>query len=101
MNKDNAINNAKIEIIAIEWYVPHHTPSISNQAILSKQIFNRAPTELQYVKRSVFAKEVITQSLWTFELGTQKGMNVPIRIFVRFQQKDRQDSQNRNNDMFY
>ena len=23
LNKDNTINNARIKIIAIEWYVPH------------------------------------------------------------------------------
>ena len=28
LNKDNAINNAKIKITAIEWFVPHYTPSI-------------------------------------------------------------------------
>ena len=36
LNKDNAISNAKIKSDAIEWYVPHYTPSISNQKILSK-----------------------------------------------------------------
>ena len=28
LNKDNAVNNAKIKIIAIEWYVPHYTPGL-------------------------------------------------------------------------
>ena len=37
LNKDNAINNDEIKIIAIEWYVPHYTPSITQQAIFSKQ----------------------------------------------------------------
>ena len=46
-------------------------------------------------------KEVKTQNLWTFELGTQAGINVPIWIFVAFQQNDRQDDQNLNNDNFY
>ena len=35
LNKYNAINNAKIEINAIELYVPQYTPSISNHGILS------------------------------------------------------------------
>ena len=34
LNKSNAIKNAISNVIAIEWYVPHYTPSISNQAIL-------------------------------------------------------------------
>ena len=46
-------------------------------------------------------KEVNTQSLWIFEFGTQEGMNVPIRIIVGFQQKDRQDSQNLKKEAFY
>ena len=28
LNKDNATNNAKIKIIALEWYVRHYTPSV-------------------------------------------------------------------------
>ena len=62
---------------------------------------NKAPTELQSVERPVSMKKVITQSLWTFELGTQKRINVPIWIFVGFQERDRQDSQNMDNDTFY
>ena len=46
-------------------------------------------------------KEVNTQNYWSFELGTQEGINVPIWIIVGFQQRDRQDSQNFNNDIFY
>ena len=46
-------------------------------------------------------KEVNTQNLWTSELGTQENINVPIWIFVFFQQRDRQDSQNLNIDTFY
>ena len=45
-------------------------------------------------------KEVNTQNLWTFELGTQEGINVPIWIYVGFQQNDRQHDQNLNNDTF-
>ena len=38
-------------------------------------------------------KEVNTQNLLTFELGTQEGLNFPIIIIISFQQKDRLDSQ--------
>ena len=44
LNKDNAISNAKIKITAIDWYVPHCTPSVPKQAILSKQILSKTPT---------------------------------------------------------
>ena len=96
LNKDNAINNGKIKGNAIDWYVPHYTPSNPQQVILSERISTKTPTVLQYVRRSVFMKEVKTQNLWTFELGTQKGMNVLIWNIVSFQQRERQDSQNFN-----
>ena len=91
LNKDNAINNAKIKNIALERYVPQYTPSKSNQGMLSEQILSKTTTELQQKERSVFMKDVHTQNLWSFELGTQEGKNIPIWSFVVFQQTDRQD----------
>ena len=93
LNKGNAISNGKIKINAIEWYVPHYTPSMQQQAILSKQILSKTPTEVKYPERSVIMKEVNTQNFWTFELGTQEGINIPIWIPVVFQQNDRQHDQ--------
>ena len=100
LNKGNAIKIGKVKIIALEWYVPHYTPSISQQSILSKQILNKTPTQINYPERSVFMKEVKTQNVWTFELGTQEGVNIPTWIIVGFQQNDRQHDQNLNNDTF-
>ena len=106
-NKDEAvidkvagIAEARIKIDHIHWYVPHYTPSMSQQAIMSKQILNKTPTELRYVERSGFMKEVTNQNVWNFELGSQENMNVPVWIIIGFQQQDRQDSQNLNNDTF-
>ena len=45
-------------------------------------------------------KEVNTQNFWTFELGTQEGINILSWIFVAFQQNDRQHDQNLNKDTF-
>ena len=101
LNKDNATILGKVKINAFEWYIPHYTASMSEQALLSNHTVNRIPTKLQYVERSVFMKEVKTQNLWNFKLGTQEGINVPIWIIIGFQQQDRQSSQNENNDMFY
>ena len=42
-----------------------------------------------------------TQNLWSFELGTQEGINVPTWINVGFQQSDRQLDQKLSNDTFY
>ena len=62
------------------------------------QIKKNTPTLLHYPERSVFMKEVNNQNIWTFELGTQEGINVPIWIFVAFRQNVRQDL---NNDTFH
>ena len=100
LNRGNAINNGKVKINAIEWYVPHYSPSMQQQSILSKQILNKTPTQIQYPEKSVFMKEVNTQNFWTFELGAQERVNIPTYIFVAFQQNDRQHDQNLNNDTF-
>ena len=68
--------------------------------MLSKQLINKSPTQLQYPERSVFMKEMNTQNFWTFELGTHEGINIPSWIFVVFQQNVRQHDQNLNNDTF-
>ena len=46
-------------------------------------------------------KAVNTQKLWTFELGTQEGINVPMWNIVGFQQRERQNSQNSYIDTFH
>ena len=89
LNKTNATALDKVKISAIEWYVPHFTASMSQQTILSNQIVNKIPTELNYIERSVFMKEVNTQNLWNFELGTQEGINIPVWIIIGFQQRNR------------
>ena len=101
LNKTDATIVRKIKNKAIEWYVPHYTPSVPQQAMLSKQFLSKVPTELQHIETSVFMKEVKIQNLWTSELGTQEAINVPIWTIVGFQQKDRQGSQNLNSDTFY
>ena len=101
MNKDNATNNAKIKVKSIDWYLPHYTPSLEQLNLLLKQIVNKTPTELKYRERNVLMKEVYTQNLWTFKLGTQEGINVPMWIYVAFQHNDRQHDQNLNSDTFY
>ena len=46
-------------------------------------------------------EEVSTQNLWTFELGTQEGVNIPIWIIIGFQQSDRQHEQNLNKETIF
>ena len=101
LNKDNAVVNGRVKINSLDWYVPHYSPNLEEFIKLMTQIKKNTPTQLIYIERSVFMKEVNTQNLWTFELGTQEGINVPIWIFVAFQQNDRENNQNLNNDTFY
>ena len=101
LNKDNAVANGRVKINSLDWYVPHYSPNLEEYNKLMNQINKNTPTLLHYPERSVFMKKVNTQNLWTFELGTQEGINVPIWIFVAFQQNDRQNNQNLNNDTFY
>ena len=101
LNKDTGLTNAKVKINSLEWYVPHYTTNLEEYTKLMTQINKKTPTLMHYVERSVFMKEINTQTHWTFELGTQEGISVPIWIFVAFQQSDRQNNQNLNNDTFY
>ena len=100
LDKTPGIADGRIKNDHIHWYVHPYISSIQQQGMLSKQTLSKTPTELQYVERSVSMKEVKNQNLWKFELGSQGSMNVPIRIIIRFQQQDRQDSQNLHNDTF-
>ena len=101
LNKDNAVVNARVKINSLDWYVPHYSPNLEEYNKIMTQIKKNTPTQLNYIEKSVFMKEVNNQNLWVFELGTQEGINVPIWIFVAFQQNDRQNDQNLNNDTFY
>ena len=83
-NKDDVVVNkvvdiacARMKIDHIHWYVPHYTPSFQQQSILSIHILSKTSTELRYVERSVFMKEVNNQNLWNFQLGSQVSMKVP------------------------
>ena len=101
MNKDNAVANGRVKINSLDWYVPHYSPNLEEYNKLMNQIKKNSPTLRHYPERSVFMKEVKTQNLWTFDLGTQESSIVPIWIFVALHQNDRQNDQNLNNDTFY
>ena len=78
LKKTNATAIGKVKINSIECYVPLYTASVNEQNISMNPILDKVPTELRYVERSVLMKEVNTQNIWTFELGTHENMNVPI-----------------------
>ena len=101
LKKNNTVVNGRVKINSLDWYVPHYSPKLEEYNKLMNQIKKNTQTLIHYIERSVFMKEVSTQNLWTFELGSQEGINVPIWLFVGFQQNDRQNDQNLNNDTFH
>ena len=72
-NKPPLTDESRIVVKSIDWFVPHYTPSMELQALVSQQVFGRTPMELQCVERSVFIKEVKTQNPLTYEIGSQAG----------------------------
>ena len=67
--RDNGVDAAKINIKDISWHIPHYVPSLENQQLVMDQILDKDPTELYYMERIVFRKDVNTNNNWTFELG--------------------------------
>ena len=82
IDKAAGIADAGVKIDHIHWYVPHYTPSIQQQGILSKQILSKTPTELRFVEWSVFMKKMNTQNQWKFKLDSQERLNNPICIVL-------------------
>ena len=85
----------------ISWYLPHYSPSISNQKLMLINIASKTPTELTYIKRSSYMKDVTTENNRTFELGVGDGIDVPIYVIVEFMQRDQFNQQHQINDTFY
>ena len=99
-DKVAGIADARIKIDHIHWYVPHYILSMQQQAVMSKQVLNKTPTELRYFERSVFMKEVNNQNLWNFELRSQENMNTPVWLNIGFQQQDGQTARNQKMILF-
>ena len=90
-NNDNSVivhallgnaNVIDINVKDFSWYVPHFTPNIAQQTLLSKHIFSRVPTELSYIDRSVGVKRLDAQSNWFFALGVKGGIDVPRNVII-------------------
>ena len=97
--RDNVVDAAKINIKDISWYIPHYIPSMENQLLVMDQILDKDPTELYYMERIVFRKDVNTNNNWTFELGNS-GESTPTFVIVGFQARNKIDSQTHDNAIF-
>ena len=54
IDKAGGIVDARIKIDHIHWHVPHYTPPIQQQGVISKQTSRNTPTERRFIERSVF-----------------------------------------------
>ena len=90
--RDNGVDAAKIMIKDISWHIPHYVPSLENQQLVMDQTLDKDPTELFYMERIVFRKDVNTNNIRTFELGSS-GESTPSFITVGFQARNKIDSQ--------
>ena len=97
--KDNGVDAAKINMKDISWYNPHYPPSMENQQLVMDQILDKDPTEIYYMERIVFRKDVNTNNNWTFELGNS-GESTPTFVIVGFQARNKIDSQTHDNAIF-
>ena len=97
--RDNGVDAAKIVIKDIGWYIPHYVPSLENQQLVMDQILDKDTTEIYYMKRIVFRKDVNTNNNRTFELGNS-GESTPSFIIVGFQARNKIDSQTHYNAKF-
>ena len=97
--RDNGVDAAKINIKDISWYIPHYIPSMENQQLVMDQILDKDPTEIYYMERIVFRKDVNTNNNWTFELGNS-GESTPTFVIVGFQVRNKIDSQTHDNAIF-
>ena len=46
LNKDNAVDNGRIKINSLDWYVPHYSPNLEEYNKLKNQITKNTPTLL-------------------------------------------------------
>ena len=93
------VDAAKVVIKDFGWYIPHFTPTLENQQIVMDQLLNKDPTELYYIERTFYRKDVNTNNNWTFDLGTS-GESTPTFVIVSFQVRNKIDSQTHDNATF-
>ena len=63
-------------------------------------IESKAPTELSYIKRSSYLKDVTTENIRTFQSDVGDGIDIPIYVRVAFMQGDQFNQQHQSNGIF-
>ena len=93
------VDEAKIEIKDIVWYVRHDTPSFDNTSLVNEHSLAKKNTDCSYVSRMNSLKSVNSNINWRTEIGTESGTDVPIYVSVGFQSAARAGpNQEQNND---
>ena len=98
---ENLVLARKVIIDDLSWLIPHYTPSIPNKNFMLEHIISKTSTDLSYIKRSSYMKEVTTEDNSSFEGGVGDGIDIPIYIAVGFMQRDQFSQQHQKNDTFY
>ena len=62
--------------------------------MMLENIVSRTETEICYIKRSSYTKDITSEFNWTFDLDVQSGIEVPICMVISFVQRDHFDQQN-------
>ena len=78
-NAENLVSAGRVFLEDISLFVPHYTPNISRQKLMLGHTVTKAATELSYVKRSSYLKDVTTGNTWVFDLGVG---DVSIYLFM-------------------
>ena len=97
--RGGGVDAAKVVVKDINWYIPHYVPNLENQQLVLNQVLNKDPTELHYIERVVFRKDVNTNKNWTFELGNS-GESTPTFVIVGFQARNKIVSQTHDDATF-
>ena len=88
-------------INGISWFIPSYTGSISNQKLLLGHIVSKAPTELSFIKRSSYMKDVTTENNWNFALGVEGGIGITIYVVAGLMQRSQLNQKHQNKETFF
>ena len=72
----------------ISFWIPHCTPSVIQQHLLSENVITKIPNELFYIEEPSTSKDVQQQLEGNFDLQVDEGNVLPLFIMVGFQQKN-------------
>ena len=82
-------------MVSTSLHTEHYTTKCNNESDYEEDGYRASIS-----RKICFHERSEYPNFWTFEMGTQESINIPIWIYVVFQQNGRQHDQNLNNDTF-